>query len=130
VRKFVPLALLILVIGGCASGDRKASLVSGNVSIPFSELGTIYDWRADSRAGIYIESDDRKWFHATFMAPCENLPFTEHVGFHTTPPLPIDKFDSIEVRGEICNFRNLEEVQAPPGKSASVPVSSSPGASR
>ena len=129
--KSLLLAAFALSLAGCASsGPKNPSVSPASASIPFSELGTIYDWRADSRAGIYIESDDRKWFHATFMAPCENLPFTEHVGFRTTPPLPIDKFDSIEVRGEICNFRNLEEVQAPPGKSASVPVSSSPGASR
>jgi hypothetical protein len=115
-RKLFLLAAVALCIGGCASPDQKTMLVSANTSIPFAELGTIYDWRADGRAGIYIESVDRKWFHATFMAPCENLPFTEHVGFHTTPPLPIDKFDSIEVRGENCSFQTLEEVAGPPGK--------------
>ena len=120
-RKSIPLVLLVLAIGGCASGDRKATLVAPNVSIPFSERGNIYDWRADGRAGIYIESEDRKWFHATFMAPCENLPFTEHVGFHTTPPLPIDKFDSIEVRGEMCAFQSLEEVAGPPGVKPAKP---------
>ena len=71
---------------------------------------------------VYIESEDKKWFHATFMAPCENLPFTEHVGFHTTPPLPIDQFDSIEVRGEICNFKDLEAVSAPPSATAAKPA--------
>jgi hypothetical protein len=130
VRKLVPLALLVLAIGGCVSGNRQATLVSGNVSIPFSEFGSIYDWRADGRAGIYIESDDRKWFHATFTAPCENLPFTEHVGFHSTPPLPIDKFDSIEVRGAICSFQSLEAVSGPPGKSAPASASPPPSASR
>ncbi len=116
--KFVPLALILLApvavgIGGCASQGQKTTLVSANASIPFSEFGRIYDWLADGRTGIYIESEDRKWFHATFMAPCENLPFTEHVGFHTTPPLPIDKFDSIEVRGENCAFQSLEAVPGP-----------------
>jgi hypothetical protein len=122
VRKLIPLALLVLAIGGCVAGGRQATLVSKNVSIPFSELGNIYDWRADGRAGIYIESSDKKWFHATFMAPCENLPFTEHVGFHTTPPLPIDKFDSIEVRGEICSFQDLEAVSSPPSTTAAKPA--------
>ena len=79
--------------------------------VPFAQVR-----RADGRAGIYIESDDRKWYHATFMAPCENLPFTEHVGFRTTPPLPLDKFDSIEVRGENCYFNSMEKVPGLPSK--------------
>ncbi len=119
--KLLLLAAVALSIGGCASPDQKTMLVSANTSIPFSELGAIYDWRPDGRAGIYIESVDRKWFHATFMAPCENLPFTEHVGFHTTPPLPIDKFDSIEVRGENCSFQTLEEVPGPPRAGSAKP---------
>jgi Family of unknown function (DUF6491) len=114
VNKFALLAIVALSIAGCGSQDKTTSLVSANASIPFSEFGRIYDWRADGRTGIFIESEDRKWFHATFMAPCENLPFTEHVGFHTTPPLPIDKFDSIEVRGENCYFNSLETAAGPP----------------
>ena len=120
--KFIPLALIILAIAGCASQSQTTTLVSANASIPFSEFGRIYDWRADGRVGIYIESEDRKWFHATFMAPCENLPYTEHVGFHTTPPLPIDKFDSIEVRGENCSFQSLEQVPGPPGAATAKPA--------
>jgi hypothetical protein len=115
VRKSLVLAAVALSLAGCASsGPKNPSVSPASARIPFSEFGSIYDWRADGRAGIYVESDNRKWFHATFIAPCENLPFTEHVGFRTTPPLPIDKFDSIEVRGQNCYFNSLEQVPGPP----------------
>jgi hypothetical protein len=114
-RKSFLLAAIALSVAGCASsGPKNPSVSPASASIPFSEFGNIYDWRADGSAGIYVESDNRTWFHATFLAPCENLPFTEHVGFRTTPPLPIDKFDSIEVRGGNCYFNSLEKVSGPP----------------
>jgi hypothetical protein len=123
VSKFVLLAAMALSIAGCASsGPKNPSVSPASASIPFSEFGNIYDWRADGSAGIYIESDDHKWYHATFMAPCENLPFTEHVGFRTTPPLPIDKFDSIDARGENCYFNSMEKVPGPPNKAAPKPA--------
>jgi hypothetical protein len=116
-REFLMLAAAVSIVAGCASqGPKNPSVSPASASIPFSEFGNIYDWRADGSAGIYIESDDRKWYHATFMAPCENLPFTEHVGFRTTPPLPIDKFDSIDARGENCYFNSMEKVPGPPSK--------------
>jgi hypothetical protein len=115
VRILIPLALATLALCGCASQSQKHPSVSpAKAGIPLSEFGNIYDWRPDGAAGIYIETDDRRWFHATFMTPCENLPFTEHVGVRTTPPLPITQFDSIEVRGENCFFQTLERVSGPP----------------
>ena len=114
-RKSFLLTAALLGLAGCASQGQKAPSVSpATAGIPVNEFGNIYDWRADGRAGIYLESDERKWFHATFLTPCENLPFTEHVGFRTTPPLPITKFDSIEVRGDNCYFKTFEQVPGPP----------------
>ena len=107
-----------LLAGGCAmpthndGGPRRSS--GRSASIPFVEFGNINDWRADGERGIYIQSTNRKWYYATFMSPCIQLPYTESIGFRTTPPLPLDKFDSVLVRGEPCYFRTLEEIPAPP----------------
>ena len=137
----VSIAFAVLALVGCAAkapGGDGPAVSPAQASVPFSEFGNIYDWRADGSAGIYIESDDKHWYHrradgsagiyiesddkhwyhATFMSPCQNLPFTEHVGFRTTPPLPLDKFDSIEVRGEDCFFKSLEKSAGPLGKVA------------
>jgi hypothetical protein len=114
-HKLLLLAAGLLGLAGCASQGQKGPSVSpATAGIPLSEFGNIYDWRADGSAGIYIETDGRKWYHATFIAPCQNLPFTEHVGVRTTPPLPITQFDSVEVRGEDCYFKTIEQVPGPP----------------
>ena len=117
-KKFTLLMVALSALGGCAAKGPDGGVPSvspAQASIPFTEFGNIYDWRADGNAGIYIQSDDRKWFHATFMAPCIDLPFAEHVGFRTTPPLPLDKFDSIVLRDEVCYFKSFEKVPGPPG---------------
>jgi hypothetical protein len=119
------MAVAVLALTGCAAkgpGGDGPAVSPAQASIPFSEFRSIYDWRADGTAGIYIQSDDRHWYHATFMSPCENLPFTEHVGFRTTPPLPLDKFDSITVRGENCFFKSLEKAAGPPGANPAKPT--------
>jgi len=115
VRKSFLLAAALANLAGCGSqGQKGPSAASAEAGIPFVEFGNIYDWRADGSAGIYLQSSDRKWFHATFMAPCENLPFTEHVDIHTTPGQSLTKFDSIEVRGEDCYFKTMGPASGPP----------------
>lgn len=108
-------AAVLLSLAGCAGQGQKAqSATRAEAGIPFTEMNNIYDWRADGSAGIYIQTDRHDWYHATFMAPCNNLPFTEHVDIHSTPGLSLSKFDSIEVRGEDCYFRTMEQVPGPP----------------
>jgi len=99
-------------IGGCAVQSEKG--VAGTASIPLSEFGSIRDWRAEGAVGLYIESDNRQWYHATFMSPCVDLPFAGHIGFRTTPPLPVYKFDSIEVDHQQCYFKSLDKMPGPP----------------
>ena len=114
-HKSLLLAPVLLGLAGCGSPGKNGPSVSpAEAGIPFTEFGSIYDWRPDGTAGIYIQTDNRKWYHATFMAPCTNLTSTEHVGIRTTPPLPLTKFDSIEVRGEDCYFKSIEQVPGPP----------------
>ena len=87
-------------------------------SIPFVEFGNIFDWRDDGTRGVYIESDSMHWYYATFMYPCINLPFAETIGFKTTPPLPMDKFDGILVHHEYCPFATFSRVPGPPRHNA------------
>ena len=118
-RKSFLFAAALLSLAGCGSDDpnQKPRLEESpaTASMEFVDFGNIFDWRGDGTDGIYIQSDHRKWYHATFVTPCQNLPYTEHVDVHTTPPSSASKFDSIEVRGEDCYFKSLDEVSGPPG---------------
>lgn len=81
--------------------------------------GQINDWRAEGTKAIMIQSLDRKWYRAEFMAPCFGLPFTQTIGFVTDGLNQIDRFSSIVIRGhERCWFKSFEEVQAPAKKSS------------
>jgi hypothetical protein len=109
-----PLVILSTLVGGCATQQGGASPSSLN-SIPFVQFGNIENWQADGTKGIYVQSKDRYWYYATFIAPCIDLPFTEErIGFRTTPPMPMDKFDSIVVRGQPCYFKTFEKLPGPP----------------
>jgi len=119
VRKSFLLAAALLSLAGCGSDDPnqkpRLEVSPATASMDFVDFGNIFDWRGDGTDGIYIQSDHRKWYHATFVAPCQNLPYTEHVDVHTTSPSSVSVFDSIEVRGEDCYFKSLDEVSGPPG---------------
>jgi hypothetical protein len=114
-RAIVFLAGAAALLGGCGAQNQTAGPSQQSANIPFVRFGNIFDWRADGQKGIYIESESRHWYYATFMFPCMNLPFAQRVGFRTTPPLPLDKFDSIVVDGEPCQFQSFTEVPGPPG---------------
>ncbi len=114
---FLTLAFAAAVMAGCAKTDGAPSQAAAG--IPFVQFGNIYTWEADGEKGIYVESEDRKWYYASFMFPCRNLPFDmDRIGFRGTPPLPLDKFDSIIVRGEPCYFKTFDRVAGPPGSKA------------
>ena len=118
-RKSFLFAAALLSLAGCGSDDPnqkpRLEVSPATASVEFVDFGSIFDWRGEGTEGIYIQSDHRKWYHATFVEPCQNLPYTEHVDIHTTPPSSASKFDSIEVRGEDCYFKSLDEVSGPPG---------------
>jgi hypothetical protein len=112
----------VSVLGGCAMQNQGAASPASLNSIPFVQFGNINDWRAEGTGGIYIQSVDRHWYHATFMAPCLDLPFAERIGFRSTPPIPLDQFDSILVRGQPCYFKTFEKVPGPPGNNPPKPL--------
>src|SRR3569833_1276211 len=118
-RKSVLFAAALLSLAGCGSDDPnqkpRLEVSPATASMACVDFGNIFDWRGEGTEGIYIQADTRKWYHATFVAPCQNLPYTEHVDVHTPPPSSANTVDSIEVRGEDCYFKSLEEAPGPPG---------------
>ncbi|HLG86729.1 MAG TPA: DUF6491 family protein [Alphaproteobacteria bacterium] len=119
VRYVTALFAAISLLAACQPKSQTAA--SEPASIPFVEFGNIYDWAGDGTRGIYIESSNGQWYYATFIAPCIQLPFAETIGFKTIPPLPLDKFDSIIVRGEQCSFATLDRVPGLPKNTAHHP---------
>ncbi len=119
----ISVALTVTLLAGCAAQNQNGAPSQESAGISFVQFGNILTWDADGTKGIYIESDQRQWYYATFMSACRNLPFDEErIGFRSTPPLPLDKFDSIIVQGEPCYFQTFDKVAGPPGAKKPAPA--------
>ena len=104
-----------LLLAACASQGGAGTAASQGASIPFANMGGIYDWAADGDSGLYIESISMKWYHARLLAPCLDLPFAQRVGFVTEPGTGnFDQFSSILVRGQECPVVSLTPSGPPP----------------
>lgn len=90
-----------------------ASAIAANDHIDFADLGGIHDFRPDGDQGIYIEGQNRQWYHADFFKPCRELQFNERVGFVVEPTGDLNRFSSILVGGEQCYFQTFEQVEKP-----------------
>jgi hypothetical protein len=104
------------LIGGCSARSEGHRPTAGLASMPYNEFGEIRDWRSDGAGGLYIESDGRKWYHATFFTPCANLPFATHIELRPIPQYPGDRFNSIELLGETCSFKTFDQSSDPPAQ--------------
>ena len=104
------------------SSSKTESSKDGNAVIYFANLPhTIDSWQNDGTKGIYLRVGLKKWYYATFMAPCIDLPFTEKIGIGSDATGRVDKFSSIVVPTatipQRCYFKTVDEVDGPPKKS-------------
>jgi hypothetical protein len=107
--KVVAAAVLGMTLGaGLASAqqDRPAAL-------HFADLGNIRSWQPDGSGALYVESNRRNWYRATFFTPCTNLPFAFAVAFVSEPNGELNKYSSILVEGERCWFKTFSEATEP-----------------
>ncbi len=113
------------LIAACTPQVQRGAPGVASRGTPLGEIGRIRDWRADGTTGVYVESDSRRWYHATFVSPCSLLSSAGHIDFRTAPPFPIDTFDAIQIRDVVCYFKSLEEVPGPADTAAPKPAKNS-----
>jgi hypothetical protein len=121
-------ALLAVLIAAAAFADTAApAKAETQAQIPFANHGGIYDWRVVNDRTVLIQSQNRRWYKATLLSSCIELPFAETVGFESNADGSFDKFSSIKVRDQHCPLVSLVETAAPPTKSAPhKPASAAP----
>lgn len=96
-----------------AVGSKPAP---AEAQIPFANHGGIYTWQVLDDKTLLVQSQSRKWYRATLMSPCFDLPFTEKLGFQTNADGSFDKFGAVTVRGQRCPLVSLVESPPPPKK--------------
>jgi hypothetical protein len=109
VPKIVAAVLTVGVVVGLFIGLNNANAAPMN-SISFANFGAIKDWKAENARSMIITTTSGDKYRATFMNNCHSLPFSETVGFVTSPDGSLDKFGAVLVRDQKCNIRSLERI--------------------
>jgi hypothetical protein len=91
-------------------------------SIPFANHGGIYNWQVLNDRTVLIQSQSRRWYKATLMSSCFDLPFAERLGFESNPDGSFDKFSMITARHQRCPLTSLVETAAPSKKPKPAPA--------
>ena len=114
-------ALLTVLIASTAAAFDDTTAPAPpetQAQIPFANHGGIYNWQVVNDRTVLIQSQNRKWYKATLLSSCLELPFAETLGFESNADGSFDKFSSLKVRGQHCPLVSLVETAAPPKKSA------------
>jgi Family of unknown function (DUF6491) len=120
-----------IVCAALADSPPPASPAAAEAQIAFANHGGIYNWQVMDDRTVLIQSQGRKWYKATLLSSCFDLPFAEQVGFESNADGSFDKFSSIKVRGHNCPLVSLVETIPPPrkvkdNKAAAPPAAAAP----
>jgi len=108
-----------LLATGLAAGATAAPTAqkpaAEQASIPFVNHGSIRDWKADKRDGLWIQDNQRQWYYAKTLGPCTGLDFAQSIGFDTARTGTLDRFGTVVVpRESRCPIVSLTRSEAPP----------------
>lgn len=113
-------ALTALALAATAAQAQTASPapeIGKPATIPFIRFGAINDFEADSDKGIYLQDMHRRWYYASLIGPCIDLPFATRIGVDTR--FANDTLDStgvILVGHDRCHISQLTTSGPPPKK--------------
>jgi hypothetical protein len=103
--------------------------------INFANHGGIWNWEVLDSSTVLIEDRARRWYKATLLVNCVDLPFEQKIGFESNPDGSFDKFSAIQTRQLRCPLSSLvrtdapakkpKKTDAPAGKSAPAPAPAS-----
>jgi hypothetical protein len=112
-------ALLCLLVSGAMAetpAAAPAQTPAPEAQIAFADHGGIYNWQVVDDQTVLIQSQNRKWYKATLLSRCIDLPFAERLGFESNSDGSFDKFSSIQVRSQKCPLISLVKTTAPAKK--------------
>lgn len=107
-----------------SSTASAAAPAPQQAQIPFAKKN-IWNWQVVDDKTVLIQDLGRRWYKATLLGDCINLPFAERLGFDSGSTDTFDKFSAILVGGRRCQLTSLVSTTAPPNKSKKNRPSSS-----
>ena len=88
------------------------------VQITFANHGGIWDWSVVDNRTLLIQDRSRRWYKATLMVTCIDLPFDQKLGFESNNDGSFDRFSAIQTRGQRCPLMSLVRSDPPVSKKA------------
>lgn len=98
-----------------------ADKLGKETSIPF--IGTIglYNFEADGDRGVWLQDQQRRWYYATVVGPCTDLPFATRIGVDTRfGGNQLDRTGTLLVDRQHCPINSLVASNGPPPKAKKV----------
>ena len=86
------------------------------VQINFANQGGIWDWSVVDNKTLLIQDRSRRWYKATLLVSCLDLPFDQKIGFESNANGSFDKFSAIQTRQQRCPLTSLVRTDAPVSK--------------
>jgi hypothetical protein len=86
------------------------------VQINFANHGGIWDWSVVDNRTLLIQDRSRRWYKATLLVNCTDLPFDQKLGFESNADGSFDKFSVIQTRQQRCPLVSLVRTDAPVSK--------------
>jgi hypothetical protein len=114
--KSAPILLSIAALLAAAPATAETPVAPQEASIPFVNMGSVQDWRADGSSALYIQDLGRKWYHATLMGHCNDLPFATAIGIETKGIDTLDRFGTIIAGHQRCPIQSFVTSGPPPKK--------------
>ncbi len=110
-------------LAGAALAKEVEPLPSPQAAIPFVDHGSINDWQADAKQGLWIQDGHYRWYYAKLIEPCWGLDYAVTIAFDTRPGGQFDRFSSIIVPHEYrCHLMSLVRSDPPPKKVKHAPA--------
>ncbi|MDP9414035.1 MAG: DUF6491 family protein [Pseudomonadota bacterium] len=103
-----------IAVGGCAAPAPPAPAGPEEARIAFLHLSPLRTFQAVGRDTIYIRGPGRRWYRATTLGPCINLPWALSIGVDTRGSPTLDRFSTLIVEGERCPLQSVVRSAQPP----------------
>jgi hypothetical protein len=99
-------------VAGAGADEAKQAPQAPQASIAFASKN-IWNWQVIDNRTVLIETTSHKWYKATLLSPCIDLPYSERIGFQSNTDGSFDKFGAIQTRGTRCPLISLTATEAP-----------------
>lgn len=115
-QRAVFVAAALAAAGVAQAAPPKPRAIGVEARIPFADHRGIRDFQADGDSALWIQDQQRNWYHATLFGPCFGLPYAVGIGFVTRGASTLDRFGQIVVEGRTCQIQTFVTSNPPPRK--------------